>query len=336
MSEESGPAHGIRPACALWLMVPPLAVFLLAILLFSLVAFDIDLLTEHREGFAAAGSVNRFVETNARIGWLTSVLIFYTAFLGGGIYSLRVICRYRRGRRKRVLVGAGLLTGVAVLVYLAYSGQVRNNFSFICHFTLEILGESGFYDRGEMGAIRGVVSVLNVLSGVVPVLGLMAMACAVQRAEPSLNPGPVEELESQMGRLKTIIGVSSAIMVAGILHMVAWVRWPAAFASSPEYAGQISDFAERMGLYWGAAFSLIIATFYVPSVYRLRARAEATFRAGGEEVAGRDKDEWLKAHGLAMIPSQQIPAFFALLAPLLAEPIGSSLAKLSGSPLMGG
>jgi hypothetical protein len=136
--------------------------------------------------------------------------------------------------------------------------------------------------------------------------------------------------------LKTIVGFGSALLVAGVLHMVAWLRWPASLFQQTPLAQDIAAFSEAMGLYWGATFSLVIAAFYIPAAAHLHRRAEAVFRENKELSKGTDLEEWLRGHELAMVSSHQFPPMLAVFAPLLAEPLGSLLSKVSASPIIGG
>lgn len=73
-----------------------------------------------------------------------------------------------------------------------------------------------------------VVSVVNVHAMVVPVVALPAACSTLVPPVAGAQPDP-EFYALQMRRLKEVLTAASAILVAGILHIIrAWLRWPAA------------------------------------------------------------------------------------------------------------
>jgi hypothetical protein len=321
-----------------WLLLPSVGVFVLSVAIFSLTAFGLDrLVAVGREALAGGKApVHVFAEVHARLSWAGTVLVFYCAFLAAAIYSARVVMKHRSASRNAMPLWAGLITGLLMLGYLAYSGRSHNNFSYIFYFTIDLLTASQRYDPAQLSVIHAVLFVLNILAGVVPVLGLITAGCCAMTSAQTARTPDIEVIKEQMRELKTIAGFGSALLVAGILHMVTWLRWPAALFHQTPLAQDIAAFAEAMGLYWGATFSLVLAAFYVPAAAHLHRRAEACFRARPELARETDLQTWLREHGLAMVSPQQLPPLLAVLAPLLAEPVGSLLSKVSGSPIVGG
>ena len=71
-----------------------------------------------------------------------------------------------------------------------------------------------------------VVSIVNVHAMVMPVVALLA-ACSTL-VPPMAGAQPDSEFYAlQMRRLKEVLTAASAILVAGVSHMGAWLRWPA-------------------------------------------------------------------------------------------------------------
>ena len=71
-----------------------------------------------------------------------------------------------------------------------------------------------------------VVSIVNVQALIVPVVALLA-ACSTLAPPISGQPPDPKFYASQMKRLKEELTAASAILVSGILHMGAWLRWTA-------------------------------------------------------------------------------------------------------------
>ena len=332
---DAPPASRFPPA--LWLLVPPLAVFVLSAAIFSTTGFGIEsLVREIIQALAGAPQpVDRFAEFHARLNWAATILLVYCTLIAAMIYSIRIVYQHRSDRGKFMMVLAGVVTVSVVLAYFAYSGRAENDFSYIFLFTYDTLEASRIYSRAQLHAVRLLLFGLNALAGIVPILGLVTAGCCVLAPPMKTDETGVEHLKMQMRVLKTIVGLGSALMVAGVVHMVAWLSWPAALLQEQRGIEAISDFAQAMGLYWGVTFSLVIAAFYLPAAFAIHRRAEACYRAGATHADETEVQAWLRQNGLAMAPAQQFPAFLAMFAPLLAEPIGSLLARVSGSPLMG-
>jgi hypothetical protein len=145
----------------------------------------------------------------------------------------------------------------------------------------------------------------------------------------------LKRLETQMRKFKIIISSGSILMVAGILHMITWLRWPAALVADEWISLNVVSFSESLGLYWGATFSLMIAVFYLPAAVNIQQRCELIIAEQPELLCGMEPQDWLKKHGLLVSPLQQIPQIAVILAPLLAGPIGSVMTDLSGSLIAG-
>jgi hypothetical protein len=73
--------------------------------------------------------------------------------------------------------------------------------------------------------------------------------------------------------------------------------------------------------------TLTLAAIYVPAAFVLRRRASALAEEAEDTVPLRAK--WLQDHGLTLSFSEQLPRVAALLAPLLAGPIGDIIGKLA-------
>ena len=144
----------------------------------------------------------------------------------------------------------------------------------------------------------------------------------------------VDLIANQMRQLKMFIGIVSTLLVSGVLHMIVWLHWPTFLIVDNQLAQQVEEFSEAMSLFWGAAFSLLIAAFYIPAAWSLSKRAKMVIA----EQIGDDmevQDCLLQKHRISLAPLQQVPQMIAMLAPLLAGPVGSTFEKLT-KPLGGG
>jgi hypothetical protein len=178
------------------------------------------------------------------------------------------------------------------------------------------------------------VSGINIMAAIVSTLALVT-GCCIMADKNKSSKDDLQFLIIQMRQLKKFIGIVSIMLVAGVLHMIAWLHWPTALIKDESIAMHVVNFSEAMGLYWGATFSLLIATFYIPAALSISKRAEDILTEHPEQTQGMEMQEWLQKHSMSLSPLQQMPQLLAMLAPLLVGPIGATVSKLSGS-LTGG
>jgi hypothetical protein len=311
---------------------PPLAVLLLSNIIFELVAFDIYELVGELKNLVGQGqaSTRLFVEARARLLWGTTVFLFYSALIAVTIFSVRIIRKSLAAQRQIQMAGVIALFALIILGHMVYSAKVRNNFSSIFFLTFETLMASNDYTPFQLYSIKTLVFGLNVLAALVPPVVLLA-DCYILIQKRESNSSELKLLETQMRSLKMLISTASILMAAGVLHMIAWLRWPAMLIHNEQIYSYAVGFSETLGLYWGVTFSLLIAAFYIPAALSINRRAEYIITEKPEYIHGMESQDWLQKHGLSVAPLQQMPQIGVILAPILAGPIGSTLTNLSGS-----
>jgi hypothetical protein len=320
---------------AIHFAILPIAILMLANIIFASTAFDIDRLVDHLnlQG-AKKPSINLFSEARARIAWASTLLLFYTTLMFVFIFCFRVIRQSLHTRGQIAFAAVGLLITALVCAHMAYSAHVRNNYSYIFFFTYETLSASGRYTSMHLNIIKSLVYFLNVVAALVPILTLLSGCCLVVCEKISFN-SLLEKHEHQMRHLKLVVNVGSTMLVAGILHMITWLRWPSALVADKSISQQVVNFSEMLGMYWGTAFSLMMAAFYVPMALAIHQSAQKILSEEPDILAGKDPNHWLQEHGLSVAPKQQIPEIALIMAPFLAGPVGSALTGIPAA-LAGG
>jgi len=321
---------------ALKFVALPIAVLILANVIFEFVAFDIDKLIGELAIILGQdeSSGRSFLEARARLLWGTSVFIYYATFIAVTIFNILMIRKSLAAKEQTALAAVTALIFALILGYVVISANVRNNFSNIYFFTFETLLASKLYTSFQISSVKALVLGINVLAAFVPTVVLIAGCCALIEDRKS-GMSDLKRLETQMRRLKMIITSGSVLMVAGVIHMIAWLRWPAVLVSGERISLNVVSFSESIGLYWGASFSLMIAVFYLPAALNIQQRCELIISEQPELLCGMEPQDWLKKHGLLVSPLQQMPQIAVILAPLLAGPIGSAVTDLSGSLIAG-
>ncbi len=327
-TDESSPIY----LQVLRILALPLAVLILSNLIFESVAFDIDeLIRELRTLLGQDHSSGRsFMEARARLFWGTPVFIFYATFIGVTIFNIRMIRKSINIKRQIIFASVIVLIAVLNLGYYIYSGRVRNNFSNIFYFTFDVLAASNHYTGTQLDSIRTLVSGINVLPAFVPPVVLMT-GCFVLIQDRKEGIPDLKFLELQMHTFKLIISSGTMLMTAGVLHMIAWLHWPAVLVYGDPVSQHVVSFSETLGLYWGASISMLIAVYYVPAALQIQHQATLIVTGQPELIHGMEPHEWLKKHGLSVAPMQQIPQIAVMLAPMLAGPVGSALTNLSST-----
>jgi hypothetical protein len=125
--------------------------------------------------------------------------------------------------------------------------------------------------------------------------------------------------------LKEVLTAVSAILVSGILHMGAWLRWPAALVADKAGQEAVLGAALAITLFWGVTFTLMLVATYLPAALLLARRAEALLLDRSPAATEPEPDQWLKDHGLFLSLQDHFPQFGLILAPLLASPLSSLL-----------
>lgn len=322
---------------SLWLVFPPILVMLLAGLIFEFSAFDLVGLSGQLDallrGAPERDTAAILGESRARLLWSTAVLLSTFTGLALVIAAIAVMRRCLAGVALRLYLLLGLVLAAVNTLQLLLGGMMESGTSAIFSFTYDSLVRSGQFEADRLLALRVVMYGLNGLSAIAPSLAFLA-ACSTLVEAPGGTSDLLDHLKARMRGLKMLLNLGSALLVVGVLHMTAWLRWPAVLVAEPAVAAEIEGLALAITLFWGAAFTLLIVAFYVPASFILGRRAEAAIAAAPEKAGGLEVEEWLKRHGLSIAPTQQLPQMAVMLAPLLAGPLGSALGAFS-NPLAG-
>lgn len=298
----------------LWWAAPPLAVFGLAHLLFELVggAYAAIGLAEAR-----LGPMPVAVEAvRAGFGWATGALVYLTVGVGVGVAAVRIVRHHVQGPAARPFHVLALVISAVGLVHLAGVDALDLPLGGIFRITMTSLEHADLFEPWRQWGIGAVVAGINVLSVIVPALIVTAAAVS---ALPPLDGWSEASLMRRARQVRQVVTLAAAFMVAGVLHMGAWTHWAGALAG-----GQGLDvLATTVTLFWGAAFTLMIASFYLPVAAVLRRLAEAEMYR--QEIAADQRAGWLQARDLSFTWNQQLPQLAAMAAPLLAGPLSEAI-----------
>jgi len=317
---------------ALLLAVPPLAVVVLAQLLFELSAFDLVALGQ--EVAAHIGTLGpldlpgRLEAADERTLWILSVFLNFCPGIALTIVAVIILSRSVHERGVRFFVPITLVLIVGGIGSFIYASASQSPLSGLFSFTYGSISAAPGFTEGFLGLAKLTVVLLNGLSIVAPVTALMA-ACSTLAPPREGVVADIKFLSSQVKSLKALVVIGSIYMVTGVVNLGVWLRWPAMMVDDEALAAQILNNALAMSVYWGGAFTVLIAAFYAPTMVALNKRAEAAITQLPDSTGGLTPKKFLEDHGLSLQVSKQLPQIAAVLAPLLAGPIGTAVIDLS-------
>lgn len=320
----------------LLLMIPSLCILFLAAGLFefssNITVDNFHNLTSRLMYPASEASKQPFdpthflVEVKSRYIWLTTVVVALVAGLYAFIVCGMIIYQSHPRARLLVVTAVGVFFASIGLAFIWALDDSHALYRAVFSFSYDNLRQAG-PQRISGDLLRYamiVVSIVNVQAVVVPVVALLA-ACSTLASPATGNRPDPEFWASQLRRLKEVLTAASAILVGGVLHMGAWLRWPAALIADKDAHEAVLGTALAITLFWGVTFTLMLVSTYLPAALLLANRAQALLQENPSNQSVPEPEQWLKDHGLFLSLQDHFPQFGLMLAPLLASPLSSLL-----------
>ncbi|AMK76394.1 MULTISPECIES: Ish1 domain-containing protein [Methylomonas] len=268
------------------------------------------------------------IMNHARVTWLCAVLIF--ASLAIAVMSASVLIMRSalssQGFISFLLAGTGL--SVIGLAQLWASTTPDSNLGLIFRITQAGLRNSANFTDTDLASITTLVTLVNVLAAIAPIFVMLAGCSLLTIPTNSETTDPRRFLRRRMTQLKALTDLGSALLVAGALHMLVWLRWPIAFTEDAAMQKAFGEWALSVTLYCGTTYSLMIAAFYIPCSWALSKNAETSLQRALPDWSESELADWLDKYGFSSAPIRQLPQIIAALAPMLAGPIGSAISSL--------
>lgn len=305
----------------LWYAVPPLAVLLVANLLFELTGGGYaHVAAQLLATMAATDDIARdAVLAAAAISWATLALVYLCVSAGATVGAWRILNERVQGRARRPFTRFVVGVTLVGLLHLVAVNVAQAPLLAIFAVTYDALLTSPASESARVAVVGTVVALINVMSVFVPALLLTVAAAS---ALPPLSGWNETTLARRASQVRRVVAMAAAFMVAGVLHMGAWTHLAGATLSAAGNAA-LDQVALAVTLFWGTTFTLMIASFYLPAAVRLGELAEAIMDEAGIAIADRPK--WLVDRGLSFRVSEQLPQIAAIAAPLLAGPLSAAI-----------
>lgn len=182
--------------------------------------------------------------------------------------------------------------------------------------------------RGSIGGTISWINKFNRFVEAVSLTGTLALAVAasaiLRQPEPDgLNE---EQLMRRVKLLRLVLYVGAANLVMAVLRLAATHAWAVSYLLPESEIGK-SVTALTTGIVGslGTTYTLLMAGIYLPAALILRERLRKL--ASAQE----DPQSFLATHGLSPTLTRILPQVMALIAPLLAGPLGDALVKVINS-----
>jgi hypothetical protein len=235
-----------------------------------------------------------------------------------------ILYRNRAGRRLSTLGGIGAALSIIGIVFLAALTEEDVLYRAVYGFTYQSLARSGYIHDSLLRFTHLAVSAINILAVVAPIIAVLA-ACSIIAPPADGRTISPDLLVRRMRQLNEVLYGGSAILVTGILHMGAWLRWPASLIADRVSQEAVLGVALAITIFWGTTFTLMLIVTYVPAAISVARQAHDLLETGQYAAVIPDTGGWLKQHGFHLSIEQHLLQFGALLAPVLAGPLGSFL-----------
>lgn len=313
--------------------VGPASILIAALVLFQASAFDAPgfsatVASAIADSFANAPASVDLVQPalQTRVLWTASALLFLASAAATAVLAIVILRDLAHRPAQRVLYVV-VLAMVAMQI-VAGVGNVAPAFENLHRMTVGALHALPGGEQRFAAMIRAAFTV-NFVAAIIPALGLVA-GCACTLPRSGAEASELDDIQTRMRRLDNLLHIGSAMLATGVLHLLAWMRIPANLPGiDAGLAAEIQTHASTFSLFWGAAYSALIAAWYLPASRALAAEARAALARERKQLSADDAEEWLRKRGLAISPLQRVPQMIAMLGPLVVGPAGTLLIDMA-------
>lgn len=275
-------------------------------------------------------------EIRAKYVVLATAILMYSASTMAIIVSLVTIRRCLRDDQATMVVGIAATLSVFVVSYALVSpapglpfcaGKIL--FEFPQHALTDgfLPSNSDTHSWPSWPSTNGWINILANIFGIFAT-NFAIFAVAATLASGVRNGSNVlrnANLAGQMKCLRNVLFSGTGMLVAAVLSLGSWLRWPAALVTDQTAQRAILDWATGLTLFWGSTFTLILLTTYIPATLCLQARAHKLCLQQYSDYPISVQERWLESRGLAIGQKMQIATILAIAGPLLTGALSSVL-----------
>lgn len=292
----------------LWIGLLPMGVLVLGHLLFDLVgppfASHARLLMQIRNVDVPSAAIA------ASEVWAATALIYLVVGFGSVVFLVYIFLSRVRGWAAMPFLGLAAFFSVFGVAHLVMIKETRGAVSTIFYLTFDSLQRSSFLDAARLEGIHLLLNVINLMSLLVPALFCAFLPASLLRP---LQGWTGDLLAERIKDGRQFALIASAFLVAGVLHMYAWMHWSAVLLLREE----VARLAMSVVFYWSCVFTTMIGVLYLPMLVVLHARAERLMN--GLQMPLTSRPKWLNNHGLSYRAVAQVRQMVTIFAPLLSS-----------------
>jgi len=261
--------------------------------------------------------------------------------------------RYSRRLLWMFVAAAGVLAGIAamvtagILLYRSYSTYPNPGQPTVGWLLLAVAAGVVFWMRPDWhmsimkdvlektialgtDGVPSIVSVMNLLNVInyVGGLALVFATCAILLPRSggkwaAAGYSSLDVIAEQMRDVRAVLYVGTVQLVTGVIRMSAVSLWTLAYVAPGAWPA-VKSFDAVVVFITGGFYTLVLIAIYLPAALILAARARAEV-SKLPAVSSYQRDRMLRQKGLSMSFKNMVPRLIALLAPLLAGPLGELL-----------
>lgn len=243
--------------------IPPFLIILVSKILFSQIAFDFPQYTHALARMVAQTppdplSTIALHEAKARLLWLISALLYFFISFGLIAYLWFLIKKYSGKYAFALFMLCSLLAG-AEIFFLLLSDPEFSPIHHIFLFSYDTLSASALFPAHTLNLIHRLLDIINILAIFIPFF-IIVCACSIVKQHDQFP----DKSASQFKDFRELIQSSSALMIAGIIHMQLWLSWPISLSEPLSINTEAKTLIITILQYWGVCYSLTIAALYLP------------------------------------------------------------------------
>ncbi|NOU13940.1 MAG: hypothetical protein HOO92_08265 [Methylococcaceae bacterium] len=265
------------------------------------------------------------IEYKARVLWLSSSLLSITAYLIALTWSVVTVnrCCQKSHLTKMSIIGFAILSLTLLQIGRADSESAMYNSIF--DTTYHALKVSTLITHLLLDKIFIIINIVNVLAAVTPVFILIAI-CSTISTPIEMSAQKPEFFMKRMTYMKQGIMVGSIVLLFGIIHMVAWMQWPAAMLEESELKKAALNAFAAISQYWGITFSLLLICLYAAAAIYWQAQVKAILLITQADI---DINKWMEDNGFTVSWQKHVLQLSAMLTPFLAGSFSSGIEMLT-------
>ncbi len=215
---------------------------------------------------------------------------------------------------------------IGIVILMALSTLLGLTLHYFKDLYMPVL--KGLLEKTIVVDVTNIVQVANTINsiGFAASFSLVLASCAVLLPTSGQGLDRLKKLSTRMNDLRAILYTGTLMLVAGVLLMRSLFNWSIAFIPQTAQDIEVADIFNSGILSAEAGFyTLILAAVYLPAAFILQERAHSITVGSNEEA---EKDRILTGASLTFSFTESLPRILAILAPLLAGPVGELFGRL--------